>query len=189
MTIQAGGDITQLTGTTITTGTGVIAITGVNNSSVTLANTGNAFNGTVTLAPSVGAGNRLLNVSLSDTTAFQIQSGLTLGGNLALTAAGITQAGAITVVGSTTVSSGGNAIDLSNSGNDFGTSVNLSNTGANNISVRDTGALVIGNISMSSGLFGGLTIQAGGDITQLTGTTITTGTGDHRLPIERKAEA
>ena len=177
LTIQAGGDITQLTGTTITTGIGAIAITGVNGSSVALANAGNSFNGTVTLAPSVGVGNRLQNVTLLDTTTFDVQSGLNLAGNFVLTAAGVTQAGAITVVGSTTVSAGGNAIDLSNLGNNFGTSVNLSNTGANNISVRDTGALVIGNISMSSGLGGGLTIQAGGDITQLTGTTITTGTG------------
>ncbi|NBS94925.1 MAG: S-layer family protein [Betaproteobacteria bacterium] len=178
LTIQAGGDITQLTGTTITTGTGAIAITGVNASSITLANAGNAFNGTVvTLAPSVGVGNRLQNVTLLDTTTFDVQSGLNLSGNFVLTAAGVTQSGPITVVGSTTVSAGANAIDLSNSGNDFGTSVNLSNTGANNISVRDTGALVIGNISMSSGLGGGLTIQAGGDITQLTGATITTGIG------------
>jgi filamentous hemagglutinin family protein len=178
LTIQAGGDITQLTGTTITTGTGLIAITGVNASSITLANAENAFNGTVvTLAPSVGVGNRLQNVTLLDTTTFDVQSGLNLSGNFVLTAAGVTQSGAITVVGSTTVSAGANAIDLSNSGNDFGTSVNLSNTGANNISVRDTGALVIGNISMSSGLGGGLTIQAGGDITQLTGATITTGIG------------
>ena len=177
LTIQAGGDITQLTGTTITTGTGAIAITGVNSSSITLANAGNSFNGAVTLLPSGAGVNRLQDISLTSTSAFLVQNGLALNGNLNLSAAGITQAGAITVVGSTTVSAGGNAINLSNSGNDFGTSVNLSNTGANNISVRDTGALVIGNISMSSGLGGGLTIQAGGDITQLTGTTITTGTG------------
>jgi len=131
----------------------------------------------VTLLPSGAGVNRLQDISLTSTSAFLVQNGLALNGNLNLSAAGITQAGAITVVGSTTVSAGGNAINLSNSGNDFGTSVNLSNTGANNISVRDTGALVIGNISMSSGLGGGLTIQAGGDITQLTGTTITTGTG------------
>jgi hypothetical protein len=177
LTVQAGGDITQLAGTTITTGTGAVQITGINNSSVNLANAGNAFNGTVTLAPSAGAGNRLLNVTLLDTTAFQIQNGLTLAGNLSLTAAGITQAGPITVVGSTTVSAGANAIILDNAGNDFGSSVNLSNTGANAISVRDVGSLVLGNISMTSGAAGALTVQAGGDITQLAGTTITTGTG------------
>jgi len=125
LTVQAGGDITQLTGTTITTGTGVIAITGVNGSSVALANSGNAFNGTVTLAPSVGAGNRLLNVSLSDTTAFQVQSGLTLGGNLTLTAADITQAGPITVVGTTTLNGGTGAIVLTNSGNSYGGTVTV----------------------------------------------------------------
>jgi filamentous hemagglutinin family protein len=125
LTIQAGGDITQLNGTTITTGTGAIAITGVNSSSITLANAGNSFNGAVTLAPSVGIGNRLQNVTLLDTTTFDVQSGLNLAGNFVLTAAGITQAGPITIGGTTTLNGGTGAIVLTNSGNSYGDTVTV----------------------------------------------------------------
>ena len=159
LTIQAGGDITQLTGTTITTGTGLIAITGVNDSSITLANAGNAFNGTVTLAPSVGAGNRLLNVSLSDTTAFDLQA-LTLSGNLSITSGGaVTDSGDLEIVGTTTISAVGQNITLDRA-NQFTGAVSL--TGAD-VAVRDISGLILGTTTATGTLAATATT---GNITQ-----------------------
>jgi hypothetical protein len=170
LTIQAGGDINQLTGTTITTGTGLIAITGVNGSSVALANSGNSFNGTVTLAPSVGPLDRLLNVSLSDTTAFDLQA-LTLSGNLSVTSGGaVTDSGVLTIGGTTTVSATGQVITL-DSANQFTGAVSL--TGAD-VAVTDAAGLNLGATTVT-GIFIGTATS--GNITQ-SGAISVTGTSN-----------
>jgi hypothetical protein len=123
---------TTATGTLVATATGnitqsgVISVTGgstftaANGANITLGNSANTFTGAVTFA-SAGT---LADITLADTTAFQIQDGLNISGNLSLTAAGITQGvgalNAITVGGTTTLNGGTGAIVLTNSGNSYG---------------------------------------------------------------------
>ena len=74
----------------------------------------------------------------------------------------------------TTINAGAGAIALQNSGNDFRGAVNLRNTGANNIAIRDIGALTLSGVTMDN-LAGSLTVNTQGSILQ-TGA-ILTGTG------------
>jgi filamentous hemagglutinin family protein len=187
LTIQAGGDITQLTGTTMTTGTGLIAITGVDDSSITLANSGNAFNGTVTLAPSVGVLNRLLNVSLSDSTAFDLQA-LTLRGNLSITSGGaVTDSGVLKIVGTTTISAVGQNITL-DSANEFTGAVSLmgANVAVTNV---DLAGLILGTTT-ATGTFDATATT--GNITQsgaisVTGASIFTGDNGFSISLDQSA--
>jgi filamentous hemagglutinin family protein len=101
--------------------TGASTFTAANGASITLGNSANAFTGAVTFA-SAGT---LADITLADTTAFQIQNGLNISGNLALTAAGITQAGAITIGGTTTLNGGTGSIVLTNGANSYGGTVTI----------------------------------------------------------------
>jgi hypothetical protein len=110
------GNITQSGAMSVAGTSNFIAANGAN---ITLGNSANAFTGAVRF---ISAGT-LADITLADTTAFQIQDGLNISGNLSLTAAGITQGigilNAITIGGTTTLNGGTGAIDLSNSGNRY----------------------------------------------------------------------
>jgi filamentous hemagglutinin family protein len=116
------GNITQSGAINVTGTSNFIAANGAN---ITLGNSANTFTGAVTFA-SAGT---LADITLADTTAFQIQDGLNISGNLSLTAAGITQGvgtlNAITIGGTTTLNGGTGAIVLTNSGNSYGGTVTV----------------------------------------------------------------
>ena len=137
---------------------------------ISLTNTGNQFTGAVTLTNS-GTN----DVSLDNSIALVLGSGSSIGRNLTVTQDGtgkISQAGAITVNGTTTIQAHANAIDLSTngSGNDFVGAVSLNNTGANNVTLTNGSALVIGASPVGSGTLsltsGGTGITETGAITQ-----------------------
>jgi filamentous hemagglutinin family protein len=116
------GNITQSGAMSVTGTSNFIA---ANGASITLGNSANTFTGAVTFT-SAGT---LSDITLTDTTAFQIQDGLNISGNLSLTAAGITQGvgalNAITIGGTTTLNGGTGAIVLTNSGNSYGGTVTV----------------------------------------------------------------
>ena len=170
-----GGDLAATATTGNVSNTGALAVTGASTftadaagANIAVDNAGNALTGAVTFA---GAGG-LNDVTVVDTTALQLQSGLTVGGNLDVTAAGISQAaGGITVTGTSDFDAGGNAITLTDAANDFGGAVLLTNSGANAVSVTDTDDIVLGIASVGTGL---LTVNAVG-ISQAAGGGIFTG--------------
>ena len=177
LSVNAGGNLTQSVGTSITTGTGAVTLNLGSAGNIILDNVANSFNGNVNFTGSYN------DITVRDSTSFAIQSGLNVPGNFSLTVLGgssITQLGAVTIVGtgSFTASNGtlGGSILLDNASNNFGTSLNLTNLGANDISIRDVGTLVLGSVSMAASA-GALTVQAGGNLTQLAGTSIIAGTG------------
>jgi hypothetical protein len=116
------GNITQSGAISVTDASTFTAATGAD---ITLGNSANTFTGAVTFA-SAGT---LSDITLADTTAYQIQDGLNISGNLALTAAGITQGvgapNAITIGGTTALNGGTGAIVLTNSGNSYGGTVTV----------------------------------------------------------------
>jgi hypothetical protein len=86
----------------------------------------------------------------------------------------ITQAGAIAQAPgavAATFNAGANTITLANPGNDFTGAVGLTTTGANNATLKDTNALVLG----ASSVGGNLDVTAKGNITE-TGALLVTGT-------------
>ena len=177
LSVNAGGNLTQSVGTSITTGTGAVTLNLGSAGNIILDNVANSFNGNVNFTGSYN------DITVRDSTSFAIQSGLNVPGNFSLTVLGgnsITQLGALSIAGtgSFTASNGtlGGSILLTNASNNFGTFVNLTNLGANDISIRDVGTLVLGSVSMAASA-GALTVQAGGNLTQLAGTSIIAGTG------------
>ena len=166
-TTAALGDITQDVGTTIgnsTYTTGPAAFAAANGQSITVGNVGNYFGSTVSFAALSGT---LANVSVLDTTALDLGA-LTLGagGNLNVTAAGITQSGALVVPGTITLAGAANNITLSNTANNFGTVVI---TSGNNVTLRDSGGVILSGPSFISGNF---SLTAGGNITDALGTAL-----------------
>jgi hypothetical protein len=120
LTVQAGGNLTQLAGTSIIAGTGAVSLTANAGGSIILTESANNFRGNVTFSTG------LATISLLDASSFQIQNGLTLaaGGSFTLTAAGVSQAGAMSnTSGITTLTStgAGNDIVLASVANDFST--------------------------------------------------------------------
>lgn len=155
LNVDAGGAITQDNPLTITgdsrfaTSSGGIALP--------LAN---GFGGSVTLE-ALGA----QNVSLGSAGALQIASATLGSGTLALSADGrIGQDGAMTQTGAGAVTViAGSAIVLDHADNNFVGPVSLTNSGANNVVLRDTGALALGTLSLGSG---SLRLQSNGTLTQ-----------------------
>ena len=146
--------------------------TGCSDKNVTLNRSGNDFIGTV----SVGSAQ---NVSLADTSAFDL-AGATISGNLVLqTGGGLTQSGVLVVSGTTAITAG--SVTLANSGNNFTGVVSV--VSGNDVNLRDTNALALAASTVS----GNLTLQSGGALTQsgaltVTGTTsITAGSNDVTL--------
>ena len=158
MTLQAGGALTQSGALAVTGTTGITA--GANN--ITLDTATNNFTGAV----SVVSGN---DVSLRDTNALVLGAS-TVSGNLTLQSGGtLTQTGALAVTGTTGITAGANNITLDTATNNFTGAVSV--VSGNDVSLRDTNALVLG----ASNVSGNLTLQSGGALTQ-TGALAVTGT-------------
>ena len=128
---------------------------------------------------------RNLTVILDNTASVALPA-LTLhdGGNLVLDTSGdlsggtggsISQTGALVIPGTTNLNAGAHPIDFSTngSGNSFTGTVTLTNSGANDVSLTNSIALTLGNVSVGTGA---LTITGAG-MTQAVGTSITQAAG------------
>lgn len=155
LSITSGGDITQVAGKTVAVG-GTATFTSIPGASVLLGNAGNAFSGPVNFISS-GIGN-LLDITVQNNGAFNIQ-GLSIDGDLNVTANGaITDSGALRVGGTTTLAAGaGNDITLDNA-DDFVGAVNV--VSARNVMLNDINSLTVGGA-----LAGDLSTFSGGATT------------------------
>jgi hypothetical protein len=151
----ATGNITQSGAISVTGGS---TFTAANGANITLGNSANTFTGAVTFA-SAGT---LSDITLADTTAFQIQDGLNISGNLSLTAAGITQGigvpNAITIGGTTTLNGGTGAIVLANSGNAYGGTVSITGGASADMSFALADEVDLGPVTVS----GSFTLRTAG---------------------------
>ena len=155
-----GGTITQTGAWTLGSTSSFTA--GASN--ITLDQPGNDFGGAV----KVVSGN---NVSLRDVNTLILDTS-SVSGNLTLQTGGaLTQTGDLAVTGTTSVTAGTNDITLNRLGNNFGGAVQV--ISGNNVSLRDTDALLLG--ASASTIGGNLTLQTGGALTQ-TGNLLVTGT-------------
>jgi filamentous hemagglutinin family protein len=169
--VGSGGNLTQVAGKTITVA-GNTLFGAPAGGSILVANSGNTFNGTVGFVATT-TGN-LLNVAVSDTTAFDLGA-LTLDGTLTVNAGGpITQSGVLNVAGLasfTTTGSGANGnVTLINGGNNFG-SLGLSSANGTSVQVAEGSATALDDVAVN----GDLSITSGGDITQVGGKTVSVG--------------
>ncbi|RYF37623.1 MAG: hypothetical protein EOO25_18820, partial [Comamonadaceae bacterium] len=152
LTVTGAGVISQQAATTLKV-KGTTSIAAGAGNDVTLTNAGNDFGGAV--AVTTGR-----NVALNDANALVLGTSA-VSGTLGVTTGGaITQTGAVVVTGATTLTAGaGNNITLTNAGNNFAA---VSVMSGNNVSLRDSNALVLG----ASSVGGALSVTAGGAITQ-----------------------
>jgi len=131
----------------VLTQTGALDVTGSatfnsGNNDITLDNAGNAFASTVTF----NGLTTTANLSVLDTTALQLQSGLAVN-NLTVEAAGITQAGPLTVAGTATLDGGANAVTLTNASNDFQGTVDIG--GGTDVALADVNSMTLGTASLT----------------------------------------
>ena len=168
--VTTNGALTQVAGTRIITGAGAATIN-AGAGLIRLDNATNFFTGPTSLT-NTGAN----NITIRDQGAL-VLSGVsmtpTAAGALTVNTGGaISQTGAIvTGMGASAFNAGANAITLDNIGNNFVGPTTLTNTGANNISIRDAGALILANVSTG----GGLNVQTNSGLTQQANTSIVTG--------------
>ena len=154
------GNLTIASGALTQAGSTALAVAGTTTlatggSDITLANANNDV-GTVAVT-------HANNVTLTDKTALVLGAS-TIAGNLTVASGALTQSGALSVSGTTTLATGGSDVTLANAGNDFGT---VAVTNANNVSLTDKNALVLGGSTIS----GNLSI-ASGALTQAAGATL-----------------
>ncbi|HEX5420710.1 MAG TPA: hypothetical protein VFY39_11985 [Gammaproteobacteria bacterium] len=166
--VTAGGSISQ---------SGVLRVGGVSTftapggNSIELGNTANSLTGSVSFAS--GSPGNLLNVTLGNSTALNLQA-LTLDGTLSVTSgAGISQSGALAVAGASSFKAAdGTSILLGNPGNSFGGKVTLAaGTGKlQNVTLNDSTELDLQALSLA----GNLSVTSGAGISQ-TGALAVTG--------------
>ena len=167
--ISLSGNLSALAGGAITE-TGALTVTGTSSftaggNPITLTQA-NSLTGAITFSNS-GAN----NVSLTNSIA-TVLAASTVGQNLTITSSGaISETGALTVPGTSSFSASANAITLTQS-NNFTGAVSLSNSSTNNVSVINSGALVIGLSSIGENL----SLTAGGSISETGVITATGGT-------------
>ena len=165
--VTAAGAITQ-SGALSATGTTTLAAGAAND--ITLGDSSNDFS---TVGITTGH-----NVQLTDTNAL-ILGASTVSGTLAVTTSGaITQSGALAVTGVTTLAAGsGNDITLTTATNNFST---VAVTSANNVSLRDTNALILGTSTVNGtlGVTTSGTISQNGPLTITGTTTLAAGAGN-----------
>ncbi|MCZ8257683.1 MAG: hypothetical protein O9327_18710, partial [Polaromonas sp.] len=150
LTAVTAGAVTQTGALTVS---GATTLTAGTANSITLNNAGNDFMGAVSVASAS-------NVSLTDANALVLGTS-TVSGTLGVSTSGaITQTGALTVTGATTLSAGAaNDITLTTATNNF---ANVAVASGNNVSLSDSNGIVLGASAVASGL----TVKAGGAVTQ-----------------------
>ncbi|MCP4473344.1 MAG: S-layer family protein, partial [Gammaproteobacteria bacterium] len=153
--VTSTGNITQ-NGALDVTGDASFTVNG--GQSITLAETTNNFQGSLSFASNTL--DDLLSVNIANNAALDLGN-IAVSQDLSVTANGaITNSGALRVTGATTLSATGNDITLDNAGNDFN-SVALSGA---NVSIQDANAIEFA----ASTITGGFTVDTngGGNITQ-----------------------
>src|ERR1019366_2082822 len=187
--LGAVGGTTPLTGVTINSNTASIQDTSTTgdqtynarvsagavslnagSGTITATNANNDFTGAVNLAggtTQITDGNALTLGTLAtgaltaaSTGALNLGSGSASSIVAASNGGPVSQSGALSVSGTTNVNAGANTITLANPGNDFTGAVGLTTTGANNATLKDTNALVLG----ASSVGGNLDVTAKGNI-------------------------
>ncbi len=189
-----GWDATK-SNTISATGGGNIVLTGTGGNGSSQLNpgirvVGVGAGGSNTITTSGGSGDVTLTGTANDTTSGNVSVRLdsnndriTSSGDLAITGSGMSMAlgsGQLVATGTTSLSASGLDIVANNSANNFGGAVSIV---ADDVSLRDTNAMVLGTSTLS----GDLTVQTGGALTQngaytVTGTTsITAGANNVSL--------
>ena len=170
--IQSGGTLSIGGTSTVTTGNATISL-----------NQANDFIGAVSL---INTENN--NVAVTDANAIVLGTSSVGTGTFTITAGGsITQVGGITqagIAGAATFNAGAGVISLTQA-NNFTGAVSLNNSGANNVTVRDINAIILGTSLVGTGTLavnasGANSITQTGTITQAAGAgvaTFTTGAG------------
>ena len=198
LSVTSNGTLTE-SGTLTVTGAATFTqnSTVSGNQDILLGSQANDFQGTTTFAAGVGAGIGTLSLRNVDALAtFPTLSsvpvnltlifnaagvsipltGLSLTGNLSITAGGaIGQNGTLSVGGVSNFAAGSNGITLSNAGNNFTGAVTLSNSGANNVTLNNGANLLTLGGASSVGA-GTLTLTSAG-IVEGAGATITQAAG------------
>lgn len=162
--MNSSGNITQKTGTGITTGGATVLNPGTG--SISLNQSGNDFGGAVSATTTAPA-----FIVLRDTNSIQLGA-ISAGGHLTVTSVGVSQdASGITVAANATFNAGAGAVTLTDADNDFQGLVSVNNSGANDVAITDKDAIQLGTLALGSGT---LTVNAvgitqGGPITQASG--------------------
>jgi hypothetical protein len=159
-TVDAGQNLTITTSGAISD-SGVVTVAGTTtfdnsggSSAAILLDSESTYTGNVSFTTDAGS-----DVTITDNSAFAIQSGLHVN-NLSITSTGsVTDLGDIDIDGTLTVSAASQTIDLSGTGNDLTGAVTL--TGAA-VTLEDTTATSIAGISAT----GALSVTSSGEITQ-----------------------
>ena len=183
--------------------TGATTFTTASGSNIILDTSNNTFGGAVSFVASTG---NLADVTIVDDTLLDLQ-GLTIGGNLNATGAGLTQSGVLSIGGASSFTSTGNNNDivLTNIGNNFGTSVvaftdatsdaslvnatsiSLGTSTVNgHLSLTAPGVSVTGNVtadSLTLDATGGNLSDLGGQVT-VSGNSLLTVTGANSLSLD-----
>ncbi|MCE9630525.1 MAG: hypothetical protein K8S94_07390, partial [Planctomycetia bacterium] len=145
-TVNSTGNITQNTGTGVTTGGAVVLNPGTG--SINFNQSSNDFGGAVSATTTAPA-----YINLRDSSAIQLGA-IAAGGHMTVTSVGVTQdASGITVAGNVTFDSLGGAVTLTDADNDFQGLVAINTSGANNVAIRDQNAIQFGATSLGSGTF------------------------------------
>ncbi|MEJ0068452.1 MAG: hypothetical protein WDO24_06710 [Pseudomonadota bacterium] len=152
LTVTSGGNLTE---------TGALSVAGAasfttSSGTLTLTNSANGFSGGVALMTAGAA-------SLTNSTTTSLAAS-NVGGNLVLisTAGPITESGAVSVGGTATFNAGANAITLTTAGNSLVGAVALVTTGANDASLINSTATVLGATTVG----GNLAVTSNGAVTQ-----------------------
>jgi filamentous hemagglutinin family protein len=164
-TLNTAGNVSQ-TSPIIVSGVSTI---NAGSGTITLANSGNDFQGPLALTGS--------NVTVNDANALQL-SNSNVSGTLGVTSNGLidqTGGSALNVSGTSSFNSNGNAITLANAGNDF---VGAATLTGSNVSVQDANALaVVLNTTGTNTLTAGGDIGATGSFGNLTASATGAGAG------------
>ncbi|MFM7113714.1 MAG: beta strand repeat-containing protein, partial [Planctomycetota bacterium] len=188
LTAQGGGNYV-FTSTNNFTGTDITGLTGNNTNTLTIANTlslTNAFitdsaTGTsVVFGTSTGSyvdnftiqlDNSAGNISFTGSTTFDDASNNNLVAKTTGATGAVTQTAGTLAVGGSSTFQAATTITLTQTTNDFTGAVSLQNFGANNVSITDINAIILGTSSVGTGTFtiNAVGITQSGAITQATG--------------------
>jgi hypothetical protein len=167
LTVTATNNITQLAGSAISVAGTSLFDSGGGANVITLDNPGNTFSGVQFADGNVKVRSAGALVFTGANSVASLQA-TTTGGDIG-EAVGAT----LVVSGTTMLDAGANSINVDQTGNNFQGAVSLASKAT--VTLRDLNTIQLGNVTLGSGAF---TVNATGNITQVTGTAITqTGTG------------
>ena len=171
------GTLTLTGNATIQTGGGTLSLGPTDGgASLVLDTTGGAGTGAITLGGAIGGATPLASLTVNAKGAVQFPS-VTTTGTLDVAAGGaVTDAGALTIGGTATLAVPGNAITLDSTSNDFQGDVTITDgaTDATAVTLVDQNAVQFGGASATQT---GLTVSAGGAITDAVGASVVVAAG------------